>query len=322
MRYFFSVLFFVFLYSCKEEKVNLAGNEPVQINDFIAAFKPIQPPFYAADTNIVKLADTITISSKVFTQFVPDSSVANILGNAKKYTIHPVGRIEKEKEIYLLATAQQQKKITFLTIVLTKKNVFLTAKSLFNTQENDGYLHNVSINKEPTFLIGKERIDPETKEFKFTKVGWVYSNDKTFMVVINDTNEDVAKNDLIINPIDTFAIKNEWSGDYIKDKRNFISIRDGKDAKTYLFFVHFEKKEGTCIGELKGDLKMKTTKEGIYNVGGDPCIIDFKFNDRTVALKEQGSCGNRRGINCFFDDKFTRKKAPKQPKNKKKTSTK
>jgi hypothetical protein len=95
-----------------------------------------------------------------------------------------------------------------------------------------------------------------------------------------------------------------------------VAIRDGKDEKTYLFFVHFEKKEGTCIGELKGELKMKNAKEGLYNIGGDPCIIDFTFRDRTVSLKEQGSCGNRRGINCFFNDAFTRKKQPKTKRKK------
>ena len=56
---------------------------------------------------------------------------------------------------------------------------------------------------------------------------------------------------------------------------------------------------------------MKGQNEGIYSQGGDPCIIDFNFEGNEVTLKEKGSCGNRRGMDCFFDDTFTKKRSRK-----------
>jgi len=53
---------------------------------------------------------------------------------------------------------------------------------------------------------------------------------------------------------------------------------------------------------------MKDQTHGVYTFNADPCIIDFNFEDREVTVKEQGSCGNHRGIKCFFDDQYTRKR--------------
>ena len=87
-----------------------------------------------------------------------------------------------------------------------------------------------------------------------------------------------------------------------------------KFKKTYLFFIHFEKNNADCIGELKGTLTLSSTTAGQFTQNGDPCIIDFSFSGNSVSLKEQGTCGNHRGIKCLFDDSFTRKKPSKSKK--------
>ena len=302
--------------SCKEKKVSLSGDALVKPNDFIKAFPILTLPYMVADTNIAKVGDTTLISNTVFTQFIP-SDVVNLLGNqSKNFSIHPLGRIEKATENYLLAIINQNKKIQLVAFVMNKKNKFLAFKTLFDNAPNDGYSHSLSINREPTFLVSKEKIDNNLKLLQFSRVGWIY-NDSAFMVVINDTNEDLKKTNQIINPIDTLPRKNKLSGDYTQDNKNFISLRDGKAANTYLFFIHFEKKEGTCVGELKGDFKMKDATTAAYNQGGDPCVIDFTFNNNAITLKEKGSCGNRRGMACYFDDTFTKKKEGKAVKKKK-----
>ena len=86
--------------SCKEHPVSLSGNDKVEMKDFLAAFSKIALPYRVADTNMIKLADTTTISYAVFTQFIPDSVLINAFGKkAAKITIHPVGKIEKENEL-------------------------------------------------------------------------------------------------------------------------------------------------------------------------------------------------------------------------------
>ena len=305
-------LFSVVFIGCKHKKTNLQGDAPVKVNDFMAAFSPIILPFTVADSNIHAFEDTLSIGHFVFGQFVPDSILGEIVNTEKKYSIHPVGRFEKEKETYLIVNITQKKKTQVVVVAFDKKsNTFLAAKTLINDGEEDGYIHSLSINKEPTFTVGKEKIDPQTKQLVFTHVGWIYNTAGIFMVIVNDTNEDIRKVGVILNPIDTLPRKNKLSGEYATDKKNFISIRDGKDANTYQFFIHFEKKEGACVGELKGILQMKSSQDGIYSQGGDPCIIDFNFEGNEVTLKEKGSCGNRRGMDCFFDDTFVKKRGKK-----------
>jgi len=310
--------------SCKDKKVDLSGSgdAPVKVNDFIAAFHVIQPPYTAADTNIKKLADTISIGTKVMAQFIPDSVINAIIGKEKKISINPVGRIEKDKETYLLANFILNKKAYLATFVLDKKNKFLAAKQLLSNDNNDGYIHSLSINREPTFIVGKEKMDREKQLLQYTRTGWAYSNGIGFMQVVNETNEDVKKNNTIINPIDTLPKKNKLSGNYMQDSKNFISLRDGKNPSTYFFFVHFEKNEGNCTGELKGELVMKTPTTAVFSDNGDPCVIDFTFNGNEITVKEQGSCGNHRGIKCYFKDSYTKKKEStpkkKEPSSKKK----
>jgi hypothetical protein len=300
---------------CKEKKIDLSGETPVNPGDFMAVFPKINLPFTASDTNIVKLADTVTIGYKAFIQFFPDSSLTGIVGQSRKLTIHPVGKIEKEKENYLLLTFTAKQKACHLAVIVTdKKNKFLAIKELLNSAGMDDYAHTVLINREPTFIISREKMGKDN-QLQFSRAGWVYTSAGYFMVVVNDSNEDSRK-DNIINPLDSLSRKNKYSGDYAQDKKNFISLRDGKTTGSYLFFIHFEKNEGSCIGELKGEMKMKSANTAQFTLNGDPCVIDFSFEDREITLKEQGSCGNHRGIKCFFDDSFTKKKETKSTKKK------
>ncbi len=319
IQYFFFIGLAVTTFSCKHKKTDLAGDTLVKVNDFVAAFVPLTLPYTVADTNINAFADTLKIGHKVLSQFIPDSVLDVLIDTKEKYIIHPVGRIEKENEIYLLFNVVQHEQVQEVAVVFNKQNTFLAAKVLLsNDADEDGYIHSLSINKEPTFTVIKERINKETKQLQFTKVGWVYNTAGVFMVVVNDTNEDPKKVGIVLNPIDTLPRKNKLSGEYATDKQNFMSIRDGKDANTYMFFIHFEKKDGACVGELKGQMKMVDAATGIYSQAGDPCIIDFNFEGNEVTLKEKGSCGNRRGMDCYFDDTFIKRKEAKKGKNNKK----
>ncbi len=308
------LLLLLLVFGCKEKKIDLSGEVPVKIGDFISAFRKINPPFIVSDTNIAKVGDTITIGYKAFIQFFPDSSLTPITGTNKKLVIRPIGLIEKENENYLLVKFITKNKTIHIAVFVTdKKNKYLASKELLNNSSKDEYLHAVSINREPTFLLGQEKTGKDNN-LLYTKTGWVYNSAGIFMVVINDSNEDPKKT-AVINPIDTLPKKNKLSGDYVRDKKNYISLRDTKKPNVYQFFIHFEKNEGSCTGELKGELKMKDATTAEFRENGDPCVIDFKFSGNEVSLKEQGSCGNHRGIKCYFNDTFIKKR---EPRNKKK----
>ncbi len=309
------ILFLLFLGACKEKKPDLSGDTPLAINDFVAVFPKLTPPYSIADTNLHKAGDTVTIGTKAFLQFFPDSTLTALFGKTRKLTIHPVGLMEKENEHYLLVLFNHKKDYRLGVFVMDKENKFLAAKEILRTGYKDDYIHSVSINREPTFLMSQEKMG-KNNALLFSRSGWVFNNAGVFMVVINDSNEDPKKIG-IINPIDTFPRKNKFSGDYVKDKRNFLSVRDTKKPNTYEFFIHFEKNEGACIGELKGEMKFSNANTAQFKQNGDPCVVDFSFEGNEVTLKETGSCGNHRGIKCFFNDNFRKKKELKSPKKSK-----
>ena len=138
-----------------------------------------------------------------------------------------------------------------------------------------------------------------------------------FTLILTEPNVEMIQD--VYNPIDTLAKKNKLAGDYIKDKKNFVSIRDGKNDQEILFFVHFEKDKGECIGELKGTAKLISAKKAQYKEAGNPCTLEFDFTTSSVSMKEVEGCGSYRDIKCFFDGKYPKKKAAPAKSTQKKT---
>lgn len=308
-----------FISACHNTPASLSGTEHVDVKDFMAAFKEITLPYRFMDSNFTKAADTTTISFTVFSEFVPDSVLRLITGKNPEWTsIHPIGKFDKEGERYLFACFIQNKRKFLQTFVFnTKSNKYLSHLELLRQgDKNDNYTRSVSITSEPTFIINREKINKQN-ELAYTRNGYAY-NDKAqgFIAVLNDTNEDEKRLNEIINPIDTFSAKSKLSGDYMRNKKNFISVRDGSSTSKYLFFIHFEKKDN-CIGELKGEMTMRDATHGYYKQSGDPCVIDFTFGTKNITVKEQGNCGNHRGIKCFFDDTYRKKKQESKKKENK-----
>ncbi len=305
-----------FFFSCGDKKPSLSDNKTVEASDFFAAFTKLKLPYNAADTSLSLISDTTTISLDVLKQFVPDSALTSIIPKKNiPLVIHPVGKIENKAELYLLLTAKAGRKTTLLTYLFTndkKKKTYITHLLLVSDNNNDSYLHNVDINTEPTFTLTKQKT--VNNQYSYTKNGYAYNNtSRSFIEVISENNENVKQNSTIINPIDTLLKTFKYSGDYVKDKTNFISLRDGNIGGRYTFFLHFEKNGGDCNGELKGTLTMVDATKAVFQQSGDPCVIDFTFGNNTVKVKERGSCGNHRGITCLFDDSYKKKREASQP---------
>jgi len=299
------------LVACHHQPPSLSGNEKVDVKYFMAAFKQSDLPYRISDTNFTKAADTTIISYNVLSQFVPDSVLKDYFGkNFSSLKMKPVGKFETENKKYLLANIILNKKTTLETFVFDEKNKYLAHLALLSTISKDGYRHSVTITSEPTFILSREKFNSEN-QLLYTRNGYGYNSaSKDFIAVVNDSNEDLKRLNEIINPIDTFPRKNKLSGDYAEDKRNFISVRDGSTPSKYIFFVHFEK-DDHCTGELKGDMTMRDATHGYYKQSGDPCVIDFTFGSKSITVKEEGNCGNHRGIKCFFDDTYRKKKKQK-----------
>jgi len=311
MRIFCILITITVLFSCKSKQTDLNSDAPIKPNQFVSAFKLLDNNFEATDSNIVDQADSVIINHKLLERFIPDTLYRRLLADDKKTIFHPVGRIEKNNEIYLLLLTVQNRKKIVTVMLQDKKNTFLTAKDILNSGiEKTSYKYSFSINREPTFFVSREKLSND-KDIKYTKTGWAF-NGKSFISVVNETNEHSSKLTNILNPIDTFPRENLYSGNYIEDEGNFISLRDGRTKQEYLFFLHIEKNDGNCVGELKGEMHLTDSTHATYTFAGDPCAIDFSFDKNVIVVKEKGSCGNRRGMNCKFEDAYTKKKEPKK----------
>jgi len=125
----------------------------------------------------------------------------------------------------------------------------------------------------------------------------------------------------VINPIDTLQRKHKYAADYVKDKLNLISIRDHGETGKLNFFIHIDRNNGECSGELKGVAKLISGNTAIYKQQGDGCSLEFRFSSSSVSVKEVEPCGAHRGVKCSFDGSFPRKKEAR-PKQQKKPSSK
>ena len=135
------------------------------------------------------------------------------------------------------------------------------------------------------------------------------SDAKNFMLIMTDALDDKVTE--LINPIDTFSRKHKYAADYGTGKLNLVSIRDGRKSDRLSFFIHFEKNNGECTGELKGEAIIKSATVAEYREGGDPCVLRFSFTSSSVTVKEVEGCGSHRGLRCSFDGIFPKKKDQK-----------
>jgi len=290
-------------FSCKQKAEQ--KKKAVTLSKILNNIKKLNLGFEASDTSLAQLSKRDTISYTELIKIVPDS-IFKKYDAGKGLLVKPVGRFEKDDVNYIILILDNGKLNTLVAIAINEKNAYAANLELLQDKYDDDYSHIVNINKEPTFTIRKQKINSDQK-LVYTQNGYAFSGN-SFNVVIADTNEDETKAGTILNPIDTVKANNKFSGDYVRDTKNFISVRDGKNANSYVFFVHFENSSDGCGGVLKGEINMKTETTGEYRRNSDPCGLGFTFTNENIEIKEFGSCGNHRGVKCFFNDTFEKKK--------------
>jgi hypothetical protein len=311
------VMFLLFtLFSCKDEKKSLAGDEKVVTSDFFNAFSKLKLPFTITDTSINNIkTDTASISNQVFSQFVPDSVINNEFKNEKNPVIRSVGKHEaKGKETYVVMQVRSKKQTVIYLLVFDKKQKFSTSLPLLKTNTEPDVHYTATIDNRLAISITKDWKTEE--EFLYNRVIYAYNSPGSFNIVMTETNDQSKLTANYLNPFDTLPKLNKYSGDYKKGKKSIVSIRDGKTPESYVFFMHFENddQDEPCSGELRGDFVMRSATSAIFSENSDPCVIDFTFTNTQVKVKEQGACGSHRGIKCFFNDTYTKKKEPKATK--------
>lgn len=293
---------------CKDnKKVSLTGEEPVEVEDFIEFFPESKLPVVVADTTLSKkVSDSLLIAYSVFTQFVPDTILKKDFNKAKP-KIYPLGRVkEKGKETYLFARAVQGTKRVGYLVTFDNDDKYLNTLRLVRSGENYSHVYG-SLDKKFQITTYRERKNAEGG-VSFKRNVYIYNNaSNEFTLILTEPNEEMTED--VLNPIDTLSQKNKYTGDYPANKKNFISFRDGKNTSEILFFTHFEKNKGECVGELKGTARFVSSKKAVYKEAGNPCTLEFTFTTSSVYMKEVEGCGSYRDIRCFFEGTYPKKKS-------------
>ena len=307
--------------SCGHKKSTSANpDEIVDVSDFVDIFHPVSLPYNFSDSVLKHHLKDSLITNKTFQRFVPDSVITARFGKTVKPKIYAVGKVPVKKgETYLFVKAITPAKKLLYVICLDKENKFAAAMPLINTDPDQPASWNAGMDAKYTISTTRQHKAADGQTL-FSKWVYVYNDAGVFTLILTESNEAKPKSvQAVINPIDTLSRKHKFTGDYIQDKRNFVSFRDGKNSSYVLFFVHFEKDNGECKGELKGQAKFSSPETAQYRSNGDPCTIEFYFKENTVRLKEIEGCGNHRDIKCFFDGSYTKRKEAKAKPSKKKT---
>jgi len=297
------------LFSCKSKKVSLAENdEKVDTRDLIEFFQPLKLPYQVSDTLLRRReAEGILINYKLFVRLVPDTVLTRYLGKESRPRLYAIGKVQvPESETYLFVKATAKDRRALFILCFDKKNKFAAARPVIYSDNEPGMTGQAGMDLRYTLSILRQRKAADGQVF-YKKDAYVYTTDGGFVLILTESNEVKTKIPPIYNPIDTLSHKHKFTGDYAQDKRNIISVRDGKDASRVLFFVHFEKEEGTCKGELKGEAKFISANMARYRSNADPCAVEFSFGSSGVTLKELGGCGVHRDIKCFFEGYYERR---------------
>ena len=300
------VLLLVLCAGCKGKKTMLEHSDTV--DDFIELFPESRLPFEVTDVMLNKKeTDTsINIEWTDFTRFVPDSVLVQQFGKLKP-VIYPLGKaILKNAETYLFVKAVTAAKKTGFILAFDKNKKFSASLPLINTGKNAMPYRRGAMDSKYTITQTYEQKEEDGTVNELKNVYILNMEAHEFSKIVTDEGISNQVQD-VINPIDTFSRKGNFAGDYIKDKRNYVSVRDGKDPSVLLFFVHFEKNGGECTGELKGEAVVSGAKSAIYRGIGNPCVLELSFNGNRLTLKETEACGSYRDIKCFFEGSYTRK---------------
>lgn len=321
-KYLLLIILSGLLFSCKNKKVSPGDNEEeMSATDFIGFFQPLKLPYQVTDTLLQrKETEASAIRTKIFTGFVPDSVLNKFFGKESRPRLYAIGKVKVPRnETYLFVKAATPARKLLYILSFDKKNKFTAAKPLLIQGIDPGTKGFAGMDAKYTLSITRQR-RAEGGQVFYKKDAYVYNDAGVFTLIMTESNETTTKNIPVYNPIDTLSHKHKFTGDYLQDRRNFISVRDGKDPSRILFFVHFEKDDGQCKGELKGEARFISATTARYKSGGDPCTVEFSFSNTAVSMKEVEGCGNHRDIKCFFEGEYIRRKDIKAKPAKKKHS--
>lgn len=306
MKRTIALLLGVFILSCGEEKKSLSGDQINNSEEFVESFPVITLPYTLNEEGLSqKPNDSLLINDKWIEQYIPDTVFSRDFNHLRPM-YYAIGKTtDKNGDNYVLLHAYTSVKKRVYLLCFNKAFQFKASMLFLAPHTARGRTNESLIDRKFTIFKNSNHKVSEDENY-YTRNVYVYNNVGTFTLIMRESN-DLPEEEEVFNPINSLPALAKNSGDYVQDKRNFISIRDGDKPTKIKFFIHFEK-PGDCEGELKGVAEMQQSNIAVYSAAGDPCMLEFQFQKNAIIVSELQGCGNHRGLKCFFSGTYRRKR--------------
>jgi hypothetical protein len=317
-KWWWAIVWLAGMTACNNDKKTGNAEQGIAtVEDFIGTFSSEKLPYHLSDTAVKKTPKArLALSYQVFTKFIPDSLIIANFGRKEKPVFYPLAKIEvKKEETYLFVKAVKDKRRVVYVMVFNEDKKYVVGRPIMVTTTDAGTAQNILLDNKYTLTSNLQYRNTEGATI-YKKNAYIFNKDAAALTLIftESNDENASRATELQNPIDTFSKKTKYAGDYFQNKMNIVAIRDGKKGNELIFFIHFEKEEGSCKGELKGEAKWVNPTLAVYKESGNPCTLQFLFAGNTVTIKEEKACGTFRDIKCFFEGSFTKKKIIKPTK--------
>jgi hypothetical protein len=296
------------LFACKPAKKDLASDEEIGVEDFIASFPARSLPYVLTDTQLMKkYGDSSRINAKIISKFLPDSVFRPDFRKGDKVVYHALGSVKADEgESYLFIRASVTGKSLAYVACFDSEGKFRVAMPVIKADGQRGVSSDMLMDGRLTITRNRNRRSSDG-QLVYSKDAFVYNSAGVFTLVMTESNETVGETE-IYDPIDTLPRTNPLSGNYVQGKRNFVTVRDGRASNRLLFFIHMERDGAECTGELKGELDIVKPGLAQYSRADDHCTLEFSFKGNSLSVRELEACGNHRSVRCEFAGNYPKRK--------------
>ncbi len=289
------------LSGCKSKKTISEDDRELTFADFSGKFPAAEALRWNADSLKLKQADSVALKPRYLKQFLPDTLGKGIFGEGEKPKYWPIGKVSltEDLQLYLVEGSTKSGEAAWMCFY-DKKGTFLQRHLVARYVPGGNKKTGFSVDKK-----GNIRVSTETGTAVAREDVFAANPDGSLALILTNSNEPSVTG--LFNPIDTLPRKHKYSANYTAGEGNIVSIRDGETNKEFLFFIHFTRDKGACVGELDGTGRFTTATTGQFRDKQSGCIVDFKFSNSQITISETG-CGAYRGIKCAFEGTFTKKR--------------
>jgi hypothetical protein len=281
---------------------------------FLQHFPVIGLPFqYTEDSLARSFPDSLQLDARKMAPYIPDSLWHPDGKHGRTGKVFPIGQLRDGGLHLVLVKINGASSTSVNLLVYGKADTLLSVKQVASVhRKTPGHVFTFDL--DDNYLV-------HIKERKALGNGHVITREQVYgtnsngslPLILTNTNEPASANSYY-NPIDTLPAKDRFSGDYTVGKFDIVSVRDGDKKGTFRFFIHLNKGNGDCTGELDGMGKFTGKSTGEFHEDDGPCAIRFTFSSNRVTIEETGGCGAYRGVSCYFNGTYHKKKSDSKKK--------